>query len=360
MHSARALLTGLTRRIQKRQLLEGRRLVKDQIRRLNVHEHVAYSLLNQAGIPTPPFKVAKTPEEAAEHATCLDSRDIVLKAQVLTGGRGKGTFKGKDIGGVVLCDTPEQACVNAEKMIGEYLVTKQSGPEGKICNTVMITTRMFPRKEFYLAVMMERSFGGPAVIISTEGGVNIEDTAASRPDAIAYFPIDIDKGICPDEAQKIADKLGLEEKGGKAIAEIIIDLYKLFIEKDALLLEINPLVEDICGDYYALDCKCNFDDSAEFRQKELFELRDWTQKDPRESQAEKFNLNYIPLDGNIACMVNGAGLAMATMDIIKLNGGEPANFLDVGGGASAETVKEAFKIISSDPKVKNYSPVEIH
>ncbi|XP_023246294.1 succinate--CoA ligase [ADP-forming] subunit beta, mitochondrial [Copidosoma floridanum] len=325
-------------------------LNKQPSRNLNVHEHISYSVLNEAGIPTPKFGVAKTPDEAAKLAKDLNTKDIVLKAQVLAGGRGKGHFKGGNVSGVKMCETPEEAKHLASQMLGKLLVTKQTGEAGRICNAVMVTQRMFPRKEYYLAVMMERAFGGPVIIASSQGGVNIEEVAATNPQAIMYEPIDINKGITKDQADRIAVKLGLENVKDY-ISQMILNMYSLFVKKDALLIEVNPLAEDINGKYFALDCKCRFDDNAEFRQKDLFALRDWTQEDPKEVEAAKFELNYIALDGNIGCMVNGAGLAMATMDIIKLHGGEPANFLDVGGGATASAVKEAFKIITSDKKV---------
>ncbi|XP_043685432.1 LOW QUALITY PROTEIN: uncharacterized protein LOC122637417 [Vespula pensylvanica] len=324
--------------------------LKQTIRNLNVHEHISYSLLNEAGVPTPKFGVAKTPDEAAKLAANLKTKDIVLKAQVLAGGRGKGHFKDSSISGVKMCETPEEAKTLASQMLGKLLITKQTGEGGRICNAVMVTQRMFPRKEYYLAVMMERAFGGPVIIASSQGGVNIEEVAATNPSAIMYEPIDINKGITKEQAERIITKLGLENVKDY-ISKIIINLYQMFLKKDALLLEVNPLAEDINGNYFALDCKCRFDDNAEFRQKELFGLRDWTQEDSKEVEAAKFDLNYIALDGNIGCMVNGAGLAMATMDIIKLHGGEPANFLDVGGGATTSAVKEAFKIITSDSRV---------
>ncbi|EZA56733.1 Succinyl-CoA ligase [ADP-forming] subunit beta, mitochondrial [Ooceraea biroi] len=325
-------------------------LVKQPARNLNVHEHISYSLLNEADVPTPKFGVAKTADEAAKLAADLKTKDIVLKAQVLAGGRGKGHFKGTSVSGVKMCETPEEAKALAGQMLGKLLITKQTGEGGRICNAVMVTQRMFPRKEYYLAVMMERAFGGPVIIASSQGGVNIEEVAATNPTAIMYEPIDIDKGITKEQAERIVNKLGLDNVKDY-ISNIIMNLYKMFLKKDALLLEVNPLAEDINGNYFALDCKCRFDDNAEFRQKELFSLRDWSQEDSKEVEAAKFDLNYIALDGNIGCMVNGAGLAMATMDIIKLHGGEPANFLDVGGGASASAVKEAFKIITSDSRV---------
>ncbi|RLU26225.1 hypothetical protein DMN91_000018 [Ooceraea biroi] len=303
-------------------------LVKQPARNLNVHEHISYSLLNEADVPTPKFGVAKTADEAAKLAADLKTKDIVLKAQVLAGGRGKGHFKGTSVSGVKMCETPEEAKALAGQMLGKLLITKQTGEGGRICNAVM----------------------GPVIIASSQGGVNIEEVAATNPTAIMYEPIDIDKGITKEQAERIVNKLGLDNVKDY-ISNIIMNLYKMFLKKDALLLEVNPLAEDINGNYFALDCKCRFDDNAEFRQKELFSLRDWSQEDSKEVEAAKFDLNYIALDGNIGCMVNGAGLAMATMDIIKLHGGEPANFLDVGGGASASAVKEAFKIITSDSRV---------
>ncbi|XP_053975375.1 succinate--CoA ligase [ADP-forming] subunit beta, mitochondrial-like [Hylaeus volcanicus] len=336
----------------KGQLLFRTSLFTQQTRRMQVHEHVAYTLLKSAGIPTPPYGVAKTPDEAAKIAKDLDTKDIVLKAQVLTGGRGVGHFKGTNVRGVIMCETPEQAKTFANDMIGKLLITKQTGAAGLICNSVMVTTRMFPRKEYYLAVMLEISFNGPVIIVSKQGGVNIEDIAATNPEAITYIPIDIMKGLTTEQADLIADKLGVKGEDKDIVSTIACNLYELFIEKDALLLEINPFALDLCGEYHALDCKCSFDDSAEFRQKELFALQDWTQLDPKEVKAAKFQLNYVGLDGNIGCMVNGAGLAMATMDIIRYYDGMPANFLDVGGSATAETVKEAFQIIVSDPKVE--------
>ncbi|KAL5274279.1 SUCLA2 family protein [Megaselia abdita] len=237
-------------------------------------------------------------------------------------------------------------------MVNQLLVTKQTGAAGRICNSVMVAERKFPRREFYFAVMMERAFNGPVIIASSQGGVNIEEVAAENPDAIIYEPIDISKGLSKEQACKVAEKVGLGEQAEET-ATMLLNMYDLFVKKDALLIEINPYAEDALEDssFFALDAKFRFDDNAEFRQKELFALRDWTQEDPKEVEAAKFDLNYITLDGSIGCMVNGAGLAMATMDIIKLYGGDPANFLDVGGGATAQAVKEAFKIITADPKV---------
>ncbi|XP_032678173.1 succinate--CoA ligase [ADP-forming] subunit beta, mitochondrial-like isoform X2 [Odontomachus brunneus] len=347
-----SLVAVCARRINKQLFSRKVPVVKQVIRNLEVHEHVAYTLLKTAGIPTPPFGVAKTPDEAATLAKDLKTKDIVLKAQVLAGGRGIGRFRETNVSGVMMCETPEQAKKLASNMIGKVLVTKQTGAAGKICNSVMVTTRMFPRKEYYIAVMLERTFDGPVLILSKQGGVNIEDVAATNPEAISYIPIDVKKGLTAEQADSVGDKLGLTEQNKEIASIIACNLYELFVEKDALLLEINPLAEDICGEYYALDCKCNFDDSANFRQKELFAFKDMTQMDPNEVEAEKHNLNYITLDGNIGCLVNGAGLAMATMDIIKFYGGMPANFLDVGGTATVETVTEGFKILSSGENVE--------
>ncbi|KAK4880751.1 hypothetical protein RN001_008897 [Aquatica leii] len=321
-----------------------------QCRNLNVHEHISYTLLSKGGIKVPNFGVAKSASEAKEIAQKLNTKDMALKAQVLTGGRGKGHFKNGLKSGVRMIYAPEDAARDVEKMIGQYLVTKQTGAAGMICNSVMVAERKYPRKEFYFAVMMERAFNGPVIIASSQGGVNIEEVAEENPDAIIYEPIDVKNGYTKEQGYKIAEKVGLKDKKDQ-IAEMLANLYKLFMEKDALLIEINPYAEDTDGNYFALDAKFRFDDNASFRQKELFALRDFSQEDKREVAAAKFDLNYIALDGSIGCMVNGAGLAMATCDIITLHGGSPANFLDVGGGATAEAVKEAFKIITTDPKV---------
>merc|ERR1711902_220840 len=288
-----------------------------QKRDLSVHEHVSMSLLQEAGVPVPKFGLAKTSAEAKQIAEDIGSTDLVVKAQVLAGGRGKGSFKGGYKGGVQLVYSPEEVETAAKGMIGDFLITKQTGADGRICNSVMVTERKYTRKEYYIAIMNERAFNGPVIIASSEGGVNIEETAEKNPDAIVKFPIDVMEGL----------------------------------SKDASMVEINPFAEDNSGNFVCLDAKLKFDDNAEFRQKAVFDQRDWSQEDTREVAAAEYNLNYIALDGDIGCMVNGAGLAMATMDIIKLHGGSPANFLDVGGGATANQVKEAFKIITGDPKV---------
>merc|ERR1719342_562958 len=309
------------------------------------------SLLQEAGVPVPKFGVAKSAAEAKKIAEDIASNDLVVKAQVLAGGRGKGHFAGGAKGGVRLVYSPEEVEEASAGMIGDYLITKQTGAEGRICNSVMVTERKYTRKEFYIAFMNERSFHGPVCIASSEGGVNIEEVAEKNPDAIVKFPIDVMKGLDLEGAKEIALGIGIHEKKVDEVAQILLNLYDLFQKKDASMVEINPFAEDSTGNFVCLDAKLKFDDNAEFRQKAVFDQRDWSQEDQREVEAANYNLNYIALDGDIGCMVNGAGLAMATMDIIKLHGGSPANFLDVGGGATADQVKEAFKIITGDPKV---------
>merc|ERR1739846_201515 len=322
-----------------------------QQRELSVHEHVSMSLLKDAVVPVPNFGVAKSAEEAKQIAQDIGSTDLVVKAQVLAGGRGKGSFKGGYKGGVKLVYSPEEVEESAKGMIGDFLITKQTGADGRICNSVMITERKYTRKEYYIAFMNERAFNGPVIIASSEGGVNIEETAEKNPDSIVKFPIDAVQGLTLEGSEEIATKIGVQPEKVDEVAQILLNLYKLFVSKDASMVEINPFAEDNSGNFVCLDAKLKFDDNAEFRQKAVFDQRDWSQEDAREVEAANYNLNYIALDGDIGCMVNGAGLAMATMDIIKLHGGSPANFLDVGGGATAHQVKEAFKIITGDPKV---------
>merc|ERR1719513_122295 len=323
----------------------------NQKRDLSVHEHVSMSLLKDAGVPVPKFGVAKTAAEAKQIAVDIATNDLVVKAQVLAGGRGKGSFKGGYKGGVQLVYSPEEVETAAKGMIGDFLITKQTGADGRICNSVMVTERKYTRKEYYIAIMNERAFNGPVIIASSEGGVNIEETAEKNPDAIVKFPIDVKVGLELDGAKEIAKAVGIHPSKVDEVAQILMNLYDLFTSKDASMVEINPFAEDSTGEFVCLDAKLKFDDNAEFRQKAVFDQRDWSQEDMREVEAANYNLNYIALDGDIGCMVNGAGLAMATMDIIKLHGGSPANFLDVGGGATADQVKEAFKIITGDPKV---------
>ncbi|EGF81136.1 hypothetical protein BATDEDRAFT_34749 [Batrachochytrium dendrobatidis JAM81] len=324
---------------------------KQQLRQLSIHEHLSMGLLNQYGIKTPRGYVAKTSAEAEKCAKDLATNDLVIKAQVLAGGRGKGHFESGLKGGVKVVYSATDIKGLAEKMLGNKLITKQTGAGGRICNAVYIVERLYVRREFYFAIVMDRATQGPVIIASSQGGMDIETVAAETPEAIVTHPVDINVGLQLADATRIAKQIGFDGTGATKAAETFMNLYKLFIEKDSTMIEINPLAEIQNGDVMCMDAKFGFDDNADFRQKDIFALRDTTQEDAREVAAAKWNLNYIGLDGNIGCLVNGAGLAMATMDIIKLNGGDPANFLDVGGSARADQVAEAFKIISSDPHV---------
>ncbi|XP_032467457.1 succinate--CoA ligase [ADP-forming] subunit beta, mitochondrial isoform X2 [Phocoena sinus] len=315
----------------------GLQIQQQQQRNLSLHEYMSMELLQEAGVSIPKGHVAKSPDEAYAIAKKLGSKDVVIKAQVLAGGRGKGTFESGLKGGVKIVFSPEEAKAVSSQMIGRKLFTKQTGEKGRICNQVLVCERRYPRREYYFAITMERSFQGPVLIGSSQGGVNIEDVAAETPEAIVKEPIDIVEGIKKEQAVRLAQKMGFPANIVDSAAENMIKLYNLFLKYDATMVEINPMVED--------------SDGAAYRQKKIFDLQDWTQEDERDKDAAKADLNYIGLDGNIGCLVNGAGLAMATMDIIKLHGGTPANFLDVGGGATVHQVTEAFKLITSDKKV---------
>jgi len=316
-----------------------------------LHENQGINLLKENGIAVPPFGVAKNGDDAAKICRDIGGQDFVVKAQVLAGGRGKGRFDSGLQGGVHIVTSPEEAKTKAVKMIGHRLITKQTDEKGVKCNEVMIAKRMYPRKEYYFSITLDRKFGGPVMIGSSKGGMNIEEVAKEDPSAIITIPVDITTGLKKEDAQKMVKELGISGASADKATEIIQKLYELFIKSDGNLIEINPLAEDVSGTVYCMDCKAVLDDNADFRQKKLFGLADKSQVDEMELRAAKANLNYIRLSGSIGCMVNGAGLAMATMDIIKLNGGEPANFLDVGGGATVEQVKEAFGILTSDPNV---------
>ncbi|KAF7235586.1 Succinate--CoA ligase [ADP-forming] subunit beta, mitochondrial [Varanus komodoensis] len=323
-----------------------------QRRSLSLHEYLSMNLLREAGVAVPEGQVARTPEDAYRAARELGSEEVVVKAQVLAGGRGKGTFEGGLRGGVKIVSSPEEARDVASRMIGRRLFTRQTGEKGRICHQVLVCERSYPRKEYYFAIAMEGAFQGPVLIGSSQGGVHIEDVAAEEPEAIAKEPVDIMDGIREEQALGLARKMGFPAKVAREAAENIVKLYNLFIKYDALLVEINPMVEDSAGKVTCVDAKLNFDSNSAFRQKQLFELQDWSQEDEQDWQAARAELNYIALDGNIGCLVNGAGLAMATMDIIQLHGGTPANFLDVGGGATTEQVKEAFRLITSNERVR--------
>merc|ERR1712088_441734 len=248
-----------------------------QQRDLSVHEHVSMSLLKDAGVPVPNFGVAKSAEEAKKIAEEIATNDLVVKAQVLAGGRGKGSFRGGYKGGVKLVYSPEEVEESAKGMIGDFLITKQTGAEGRICNSVMVTERKYTRKEYYIAFMNERSMNGPCCIASSEGGVNIEEVAASNPDAIVKFPIDCVEGLSQAGAEEIATRIGVHPKKNAEVTQILLNLYKLFQDKDASMVEINPFAEDSTGNFVCLDAKLKFDDNADFRQKEIFDLRDWSQ-----------------------------------------------------------------------------------
>ncbi|KZF22787.1 succinyl-CoA ligase beta-chain mitochondrial precursor [Xylona heveae TC161] len=322
-----------------------------QKRALSLHEYLSCKILKDYGVGVPAGEVAKSAAEAEAIAKKISDNDMVIKAQVLAGGRGKGTFDNGLKGGVRVVYSPHEAKMFAEQMIGHKLVTKQTGAAGRICNSVYICERKFARREFYLAVLMDRATQGPVIIASSQGGMDIETVAKESPEAIITKSINIHEGVTDEIAREIATKIGFSQQCIEDAKDTIQKLYKLFMEKDATQIEINPLSETSDHQVLAMDAKLGFDDNADFRQQEVFALRDRTQEDPEEVKAAEHGLNFIKLDGDIGCLVNGAGLAMATMDIIKLNGGSPANFLDVGGGATAEAIKEAFDLITSDPKV---------
>ena len=311
---------------------------------MKVHEYQAKEILRRYGVPTPRGIVVDNADDARKAAEQLGGR-VVVKAQIHAGGRGKG-------GGVKLAKTPDEAAEFTQKMIGWTLVTHQTGPEGRVVNKVLIEEALNIDKELYLGITLDRKLGCPVVMASKQGGMEIEEVAERDPSAIFREPIDAVLGPQPFQARAIAYALGLEGDAYKKCVDFMQKLVRCYIETDAALAEINPLLITKEGDVLALDCKLSFDDNAMFRHKDFLELRDLNEEDPLEVEASKFGLNYIKLDGNVGCMVNGAGLAMGTMDIIKLAGGEPANFLDVGGGASAEQVKNAFRIILSDKNVK--------
>ena len=319
---------------------------------MNIHEYQAKQLFERFGVATPKGIAAATAQEAAQIARNMGLSQYVVKAQVHAGGRGKGTFKNGFKGGVHVVDSVEEVEDVAGKMLNQVLVTKQTGETGKLVSKIMVAEAVDLKKECYFAILQDRARECPVIVASTEGGMDIEEVAATRPEAIIREHIDPALGILPFQALKIAVALGLTGPLLRQATKLITNVYKLFTALDCSLVEINPLVVTTDDRVCALDAKFNFDDNALYRHPEIMEMRDETEEDPREVEAGKYDLNYIGLDGNIGCMVNGAGLAMGTMDIVKLHGGEPANFLDVGGGATKERVTEAFKIILSDSNVK--------
>jgi succinyl-CoA synthetase beta subunit len=319
---------------------------------MNIHEYQAKELMLKYGVATPKGAVAGTPEEAEQIAKALNTSDLVIKAQIHAGGRGKGTFTNGFKGGVHLVKTPAEIRDLAAKMLGQTLVTAQTGEAGKLVSKVMVGQSKDPLRELYLAIVLDREAQAPVVIASTRGGVNIEEVAEHTPELIFHLKVDPALGLQPYEARILAEKLDLKGELLKPACAIFHALYHLFIQTDCSLVEINPLVVTAQNEVMALDAKFNFDDNAMFRHPDILAYRDITEEDAREVEASKFGLNYIGLDGNIACLVNGAGLAMGTMDIIQYAGGKPANFLDVGGGANEQQVTEAFKILVADKNVK--------
>ncbi|MGL6211061.1 MAG: ADP-forming succinate--CoA ligase subunit beta [Paracoccaceae bacterium] len=322
---------------------------------MNIHEYQAKALLRSYGIPVSDGRAVLRAEEAKTAAGEIDGPLWVVKAQIHAGGRGKGKFKEPEAGekgGVRLARSVGEAAEFARQMLGRTLVTVQTGPAGKQVNRIYIEDGSDIAKEFYLAMLIDRKTSRISIVCSTEGGMSIEDVAHDTPEKILTFDIDPATGYSEHHGRRVAFELGLEGNQVKQCVNIVKTLYKMFTEKDMEMLEINPLVVMTDGNLKLLDAKMSFDGNAIYRHADIAALRDETEEDPKELAASKFDLNYIALDGEIGCMVNGAGLAMATMDIIKLYGAEPANFLDVGGGATKEKVTEAFKIITSDPQVK--------
>ncbi len=322
---------------------------------MNVHEYQAKELLAKYGIAIPAGHAANTVEEAVEGAKKLPGPLYVVKAQIHAGGRGKGTFKelGSDAkGGVRLSKSVEDVEANAKEMLGNTLVTIQTGDEGKQVNRLYVTDGVDIEQEYYLSMLVDRASGQIAMIASTEGGMDIEDVAHETPEKITTITIDPAQGFMPHHGRAVAFALKLEGDTNKQCQKLAKQLYTAFVDLDMEMLEINPLVEDKQGNLSVLDTKMSFDGNALYRHKDVEAMRDETEEDPAEVEASEYDLAYIKLDGNIGCMVNGAGLAMATMDIIKLNGAFPANFLDVGGGATTEKVTAAFKIILKDPAVE--------
>ncbi len=322
---------------------------------MNIHEYQAKALLRSYGAPVSDGRVVLKAEDAKSAAGEMDGPLWVVKAQIHAGGRGKGKFKEADAGdqgGVRLTKSVEEAAQEAKKMLGRTLVTHQTGPAGKQVNRIYIEDGSGIETELYLALLVDRQTSRIGFVCSTEGGMDIEEVAASTPEKIISFSVDPATGFQPFHGRRVAFALGLQGKQVKQCVTLMGQLFKAFVEKDMEMLEINPLIVTDGGDLKVLDAKVSFDGNAMYRHSDIAELRDTTEEDPKELEASKYDLNYIALDGEIGCMVNGAGLAMATMDIIKLYGAEPANFLDVGGGATKEKVTEAFKIITSDPQVK--------
>jgi succinyl-CoA synthetase beta subunit len=319
---------------------------------MNIHEYQAKALFEKFGVPVPKGAVATTPEEFINALSQLPEGPTMVKSQIHAGGRGKGTFTDGYKGGVKFCKTKADAKEVAGKMLGNTLVTIQTGPAGRKVQTVYFTVASDIKKEYYLAILLDRASSKPVIVASTEGGVEIEKVAHDTPEKILRVVVDPAYGLADFQVRELIAKLGFAGSEAKNAAKLIRNLYTAFWETDAAMIEVNPLITTPTGDVLALDAKVSFDSNALYRHPEIVALRDLNEEDPKEIEASKFGLSYIALDGNIACLVNGAGLAMSTMDIIQHFGGTPANFLDVGGGASKDQVIAAFKIILGDKNVK--------
>ena len=319
---------------------------------MNIHEYQAKALFEKYGVPVPAGAAAKTPEEFTTALASLPEGPTMVKSQIHAGGRGKGTFTDGFKGGVKFCKTKHDAKEIAGKMLGNTLVTIQTGPAGRKVQTIYFTAASDIKKEYYLAILLDRASSKPVIVASTEGGVEIEKVAHDTPEKIHKVIVDPAYGLADFQVRDLIFKLGFTGSEAKNAGKLIRNLYTMFWETDAAMVEVNPLITTPTGDVLALDAKVSFDSNALYRHPEIVALRDLNEEDPKEIEASKFSLSYIALDGNIACLVNGAGLAMSTMDIIQHYGGTPANFLDVGGGASKDQVIAAFKIILGDKNVK--------
>jgi succinyl-CoA synthetase beta subunit len=320
---------------------------------MKIHEYQAKQLFKAAGVAVPQGIVAKSPEEAAAAFTTLGGPIAVVKSQIHAGGRGKGTFKEAPAQrGVVLVKSAEEAAENAKRMLGNTLVTIQTGDEGKQVNTLFVEQGLKIARELYMGIVVDREVGGPVLIMSSEGGMEIEEVAKHSPEKIIAEPFDAVAGLYPYQARKMAYALGFDATAVRSAEKFLPQICKFFVNYDCSMVEINPLILTEDSQLLALDGKVTFDDNALFRHKDVVALRDLNEEDPAEVRAADTGLSYVKLNGNIGCLVNGAGLAMSTMDLIKIHGGEPANFLDVGGGANEDQVTEAFRIILADKNVK--------
>ncbi|XP_067854976.1 succinyl-CoA ligase [GDP-forming] subunit beta, mitochondrial isoform X1 [Heptranchias perlo] len=348
LHVARAL-----RKAAGRPALRTRQMVRViPVRWLNLQEYQSKKIMVDHGVTVQRFFVADTSQDAMEAAKRLKAKEIVLKAQILAGGRGKGSFTSGLKGGVHLTKNPDDVGQLAKQMLGFNLITKQTAKEGVKVNKVMVAEALDIARETYLAILMDRACNGPVIIGSPQGGMDIEEVAATKPELIFKEVIDIFEGVRGDQALRMAANIGFKGPLQQQAAEQIQKLYSLFLKVDATQVEVNPFGETPDGQVVCFDAKINFDDNAEFRQKDIFSQDDISESDPLETEAAKYDLKYIGMDGNIACFVNGAGLAMATCDIIDLHGGKPANFLDLGGGVQENQVYQAFKLLTADPRVE--------